>query len=104
MQREHAFEHAMASLIIALRQSGFALEALDLMALAKLCRPVALVETDNVVIPLIQPIGDWAQANAADFDRRVVAAGLIQFARPAMAGDGMPPGAVVEVGQGRPGS
>jgi hypothetical protein len=98
MQLEHAFEHAMASRIIALRQSGFAPEAVDLMALAKLCRPVALVEIDNVVIPLIQPIGDWAQADAADFDRKIVAAGLTRFARPAMAGDGMPPGEVVEVG------
>jgi hypothetical protein len=104
MQLEDAVEHLIASAIQVLRRFGIEIQLLDLPALAALCHPIGVIEIEGVPVVMVKPIGAWGQANAAVFDRKVVAAGLTRFARPAMAEDGMPPGAVVEVGQGRTGS
>jgi hypothetical protein len=65
---------------------------LDPDALAALCTFVGCLVIEGFSVVVIQPHPHWCGASGADFDRRVQAAGLTRYARPAMPGDGsLPP-------------
>jgi hypothetical protein len=83
----HLFDHADHGVMV-----------LDLSALMRLARPVAVLEINGERVVMIEPIGKYS--HHADFDRRVVDAGLTRYFRTELPGDaplrgdpdGVPPG------------
>jgi hypothetical protein len=97
---EDQLEDAIGQAIDDLRRSGISIEVLDLGELAKLARPIAVVEKNGERLPVVEPRdpGRWTSARA--FDMAMFAAGLRRFIRAPLPGDVIPEGAapVVLVG------
>jgi hypothetical protein len=91
LEFEDDLEDALGQAISALRKAGYSLEVLDITALCRLARPVAIVVVDGERTPVIEPIGTWASAYA--FDQEMFAAGLRRYIRRPLGGDNIPPGA-----------
>jgi len=97
--REHLqLEDAVGQALDALRRSGISIEVLDLAALAKIARPIAVVEVNGERVPVVEPRGSWASAR--DFDRKMAEVGLRRYIRAPLPGDVVTPDAapVVLVG------
>jgi hypothetical protein len=84
--------------VSALRKAGYTLEVLDIAALCKLARPIAVVMMDGEKVPVVEVLGTWA--DAASFDHQMFDAGLVKYIRRPLPGDKVPEGAapVVLVG------